>query len=273
MSFFEGTIYSKTLHMDTKLGVILPQDSRPHLDGILKNRLKPRKIPKTLILLHGLTDSASVWWRRTSIERYAEEYDIAVIMPEVYKSFYENMKYGENYFTYISEEVPELCSELFHISVKPDDLMIAGLSMGGYGALKCALTYPGRYYACGAFSSGCDVKMFQKMESDITITGPAKGFYKTCQAIWGENVDIPDHDDAYCLASGLGESAKNLRIYQTCGRQDSLYEANQRLRTILEKAGLKEYYYEDWDGDHEWGYWDVAIQKFLKTFCRPEEES
>ena len=54
----------------------------------------------------------------------------------------------------------------------------------------------------------------------------------------------------------------------TCGRQDFLYEDNLKLKGILETCGLKEFVYEDWDGIHEWGYWDVAIQRFLKTFVK-----
>ncbi|MCI8662203.1 MAG: esterase family protein [Hungatella sp.] len=266
MSFFEGTIYSKTLHMDTQLGVILPQDSRPHVEMALAEGLTPRQVPRTLILLHGLTDSASVWWRRTSIERYAEVHDIAVIMPEVYKSYYQDMKHGENFFTYISEELPVLCETLFHVAVDPDNLMIAGLSMGGYGALRCALTYPGRYAACGAFSSGCNIRG-SLAKSDVT-DGPAKGFIRSLRAIFGENLEIPDESDIYWLAQHLGEEAKKIRMYMTCGRQDFLYEDNLKLKGILETCGLKEFVYEDWDGIHEWGYWDVAIQRFLKIFVK-----
>lgn len=266
MSFFEGTIYSKTLHMDTQLGVILPQDSRPHLEGELKPGLVPRQVPKTLILLHGLTDSASVWWRRTSIERYAELYDIAVIMPEVYKSFYQDMKYGENYFTYITEELPQLCQTLFHVSVEPEDLMIAGLSMGGYGALRCAFTYPEKYYACGAFSSGCDIRSITS--GTIWETGPARGFLKSAKAIFGDPLDIPNESDIFYLANHLKDKEKKVRLYMTCGRQDFLYESNQRLKALLETCDLEEFHYEDWDGIHEWGYWDVAIQRFLETFVK-----
>ena len=272
MAFFEGTIYSKVLHMDTQLGVILPQDSRPHQEGALLNGLKPKRVPKTIILLHGLTDSASVWWRRTSIERYAELYDIAVIMPEVYKSYYQNMKYGGDYFTYVSEEIPRLCAELFRLSVEPEDLMIAGLSMGGYGALRCALTYPGRYYACGAFSSGCDVRGVERDDNPANQLGPARGFVKHCKAAFGDPIEIPDEADIYYLAENLSEEeAQKIRLYLTCGRQDPLYGANQKLKKIMDQTSLKEYYYDDWDGTHEWGYWDVAIQKFFKIFCRPDE--
>lgn len=268
MAFFEGTIYSRTLHMDTQLGVILPQDSRPHHEGALKNGLTPRKIPRTVILLHGLTDSASVWWRRTSIERYAEEYDIAVIMPEVYKSFYQDMEYGEHYFSYITEELPQLCKDLFQISMNPEDLMIAGLSMGGYGALRCALTYPERYYACGAFSSGCDIQAMVKHPGKELEMGPARGFDRSAKAIFGENLDIPDNSDLFWLADHLGDQAGQVKLYMTCGRQDPLYEANQRLKNVLAASNLGEFHYEDWDGNHEWGYWDVAIQRFFEIFCR-----
>ena len=266
MSFFEGTIYSKTLHMDTQLGVVLPQDSRPHHEGALMPGLAPRRVPKTLILLHGLTDSASVWGRRTSIERYAELYDIAVIMPEVYKSYYQNMQYGENYFDYIADELPQLCKNLFNVSIAPEDLMIAGLSMGGYGALRCAFTYPERYYCCGAFSAGCDVKAVRDRQA--TGSGPARGFEKTVPAIFGEKVDIPDESDIYWLADHLKDKEKKVRLYMTCGRQDGLYPANQRLKEQLEHCDLEEFHYEDWDGVHEWGYWDVAVQRFLATFVK-----
>ena len=99
-------------------------------------------------------------------------------------------------------------------------------------------------------------------------SGPARGFDKTVPAIFGEKVDIPDESDIYWLADHLKDKEKKVRLYMTCGRQDGLYPANQRLKEQLEHCDLEEFHYEDWDGVHEWGYWDVAVQRFLATFVK-----
>ena len=111
--------------------VILPHDSRKHL-GVepLHAGITPSEKPKTLILLHGLSDNWAAWMHRTSLLRYAESFDIAVLAPEVQRSFYMDMRNGPAYYTYITEELPELAAKQFNISVAPEDLMIAGLSMG-----------------------------------------------------------------------------------------------------------------------------------------------
>lgn len=95
-----------------------------------------------LYLLHGLSDNHSCWLRRTAVDRYAEEYGIAVVMPEVQRSFYCDMAHGPAYFTYIADELPQICQRLFRLSDKREDTFIAGNSMGGYGALKAALSRP-----------------------------------------------------------------------------------------------------------------------------------
>ena len=55
------------------------------------------------------------------------------------------MACGLPYFTYVSEELPTLCRRMFSLSAAREKNYVFGLSMGGYGAMKCALTYPGRY--------------------------------------------------------------------------------------------------------------------------------
>lgn len=112
MASFKGDIKSRALNMDIALNVILPYD-HPH--DYSKNPCK------TLWLLHGQGSSASSWMRWTSIERYAMQHGFAVIMPEVQRSFYRNTAYGMDYFTFVAEELPRLCREMFRLSDKRED--------------------------------------------------------------------------------------------------------------------------------------------------------
>jgi S-formylglutathione hydrolase FrmB len=269
MAFFAGTIFSDALHMDTSVGVILPQDSRCHRHpgvlGALHEGIKPRKTPKTLILLHGLSDNYSVWGHRTSILRYAEEYDIAVIMPEVQRSFYHDMKNGPAYFEYIREELPALASDLFNVSVNPEDLYIAGLSMGGYGAFYAALSCPEKYAGVGCFSSACDIRsivetdVFIGMETLAGLDGDRRG-------IFGELPKVSDTSDLFHLITTAAKKPKKPAIFMTCGTEDFLYDSNVRLRNHIQATGAFNFTYEEWPGIHEWGFWDVSIQKMLKRF-------
>ncbi|MDR2393461.1 MAG: esterase family protein [Treponema sp.] len=265
MSFFTGTIYSFSLNMDTAVGVILPQDSRKHR-GIeeLHAGITPRETSKTLILLHGLSDNYSVWLNRTSILRYAEDYDIAVLMPEVQRSFYQDMKYGPAYFTYITEELPQLAAELFHISITPQDLMIAGLSMGGYGALYAALTYPERFYGVGCFSSAFDLRSFVE-DDEIATRKELQGWNNDRKGIFGEPPVCPQSRDLFDLALKNAKKSKTPRLFMTCGTEDFLYQSNIAMRDLL-SANSYDLCYEEWSGIHEWGFWDLSIQKMLSFF-------
>ena len=109
MAFFMGTIYSKSMLQDTAFNVILPHDGRRYI------WTEP---PKTLILLHGLSDSAATWIRRTAIERYAERYNLAVIIPEVQRSWYQDMVYGVRAFHYIRKRFWILLKKCFMFQQK-----------------------------------------------------------------------------------------------------------------------------------------------------------
>ena len=128
--------------MDTKIGVIMPQK----MQGIgLAGSEQADSFP-VLWLLHGRSDDYTIWMRRTSIERYAAPLGLMVIMPEVSYSRYINMKHGPRYYDYISKELPEFCAKLFpKMSRKREDNYIAGLSMGGGGAMWVGLHNPDKY--------------------------------------------------------------------------------------------------------------------------------
>ena len=144
MAFIQLNFYSKALGMQTQVNVIIPQRDVSGEIG-LSNKSKVKQY-KSLYLLHGLSDDQTIWLRRTSIERYANDYGICIIMPFGGKSFYFDLLSGERYYTYIAQELPDIISEFFHVSNRREDRFIAGNSMGGYGALKIALKENESFY-------------------------------------------------------------------------------------------------------------------------------
>lgn len=224
------------------MNVILPQELN-----------RDRKYP-VLYLLHGLSDNHTIWTRRTSIERYADQYGIAVVMPEVHRSFYADMKQGLKYWTYISEELPQLVRSFFPISERREDNFVAGLSMGGYGAFKVGLNHPDRYAAAASLSGALDVgywnhpEVFGEQEYRMVFGDPSE-----CRG---------SVNDLFHQASLLAESGKELKLYQCCGTEDFLYEQNQQFLSHAKSLGL-DITYEEEPGGHTWDYWDMKIQHVL----------
>ena len=124
--FLEMSFHSKELRKTTQIYVLLPR-----VKGEATEKCK------TLWLLHGLMGDHTSWMRNTSIERYAAEHGIAVVMPNVDRSRYTDTAYDANYFSFVTKELPELCRNTFQqMSANREDNIVAGLSMGGYGAMK-----------------------------------------------------------------------------------------------------------------------------------------
>ena len=116
MSLINIKFSSGALKRCSDINVIIPQKTKCSEIGI--STTSNSESYKTLILLHGLRDDHTTWMRRTSIERYAADYGIAVIMPHGDRSFYTDMVYGDNFYTYITEEVPAIAREYLPLSSK-----------------------------------------------------------------------------------------------------------------------------------------------------------
>lgn len=257
MAYFVGNWYAKTLKQDTQVHIILPHDGRRYIW---------KETPKTLVLLHGLSDNSSTWVRKTAIERYVERYNLAVIIPEVQRSWYFDMVNGIHAFSYITEEIPDLADRLFHLSVKREDFLIAGLSMGGYGALRCALEAPEIYGYCGAFSGAYDLDDLIQRSKQEGALDLINGADREIPAIFGENMQTPKK---YLIPQILEKNAADHKmqpkVYMVCGTEDFLYSQTVKVREACRKR-LKEFYYEEWHGIHEWDVWDKAIERMLKLF-------
>src|SRR5919108_3091874 len=147
----EVKFFSEVLGFFTSMHVLLPQ--RTLADAKAKRTPKYR----TLYLLHGYSDDHTAWQRWTSIERYVDGLELAVVMPAVHLSYYTDIAYGGKYWQFISEEVPAVVRDIFPLSSERKNNFVAGLSMGGYGAFKLALTHPERYAAAASLSGALDI--------------------------------------------------------------------------------------------------------------------
>lgn len=247
MALVELKFFSQSLGMQTEAYVVVPQRATKGEIGI--NGKSEDKLYKCLYLLHGLSDDHSIWLRRTSIERYAADYGICVVMPCGARSFYTDMKYGMKYFTYITEELPSVVSEFLKVSDKREDRYIAGLSMGGYGALKAALRRPDMYCAAAGLSSVADIR--------------DPRFFDALIPVFGEEMNIPDEEDLFFLAEKTNADPLKPRIFMGVGTEDFLYESNVRLKQHFEQLDYK-FTYRESNGVHSWVFWDEYIRYVLE---------
>lgn len=232
---------SESLAKSTTVRVVLNQDAKPPYP--------------TFYLLHGLSDNESIWTRRTSIERYAEQYPFLIVMPDGGRAWYCDSRLG-HYETFITQELVTFIDKLFPTRKQAQYRAIGGLSMGGYGALKLGLKYPRVYGSISGHSS-------------------AVGFLHT----WGLNgeTDIPE---VPLIASDLDLKANDIyelamkcpadthpHLYFDCGRDDFLYQENEAFARFLRKQKIP-HTYRRFDGVHDWAYWDTHIQDALKFHAR-----
>ncbi len=242
---------SEALQLGVSVHVILPQPA-------VGESSFAHKLP-VLWLLHGLADDHTVWQRRTSIERYVEGRQLAVVMPAVDRSFYTDMAHGNRYWTYVSEELPSLLRAWFTLSARREDNFVAGLSMGGYGAFKLALTYPARFAAAASLSGA-----LRRFDEDLAAPDADGAWLALLGDIFGDLGHFAGGpDDVYALAARAAR-AKMVRpaLYACCGTEDFLLEDNRRFKLHAAESGLP-LTYEEAPGDHEWGFWDTYIQRVL----------
>jgi len=251
MAFLQVQFFSKALNVASTVNVILPEANQ----GIGLEAKGQNEPPKVLYLLHGYSDDHSIWMRRTSVERYAASHNLAVIMPAVNHSFYTNEAQGEKYWDYVSEELPQTMHRFFCLSSKPEDTFVAGLSMGGYGALKMGLSHPERFSAIGSFSGCVDI---------ADMTHRSKDSLANMERIFGDLDRVPgsDNDMLYLLKKHAGLAQKP-RLYIACGTADFLYKQHQKFVPYAEALGWDVTHYEKPDAIHEWGFWDEQIKFFI----------
>lgn len=253
MALLQANIYSNVLGKEVCVEVILPQQTEKTIgtDSVGATMDVP-----VLYLLHGMGGNHSVWQRRTAIERYVENLGLAVIMPSTDLGWYTDTQYDMKYWTFVAEELPNICHELFpQLTVKREKTFAAGLSMGGYGAVKLGLRKPENFAAVASLSGA--VALAEAVESLLETRGRDywEGIFGPLETLAGS-----ENDPIHLLEELSVEKAP--KFFLACGTEDFLYPANQY---FVEKARAKglDLTYEEGPGEHTWDFWDQWIQRVL----------
>ena len=262
MASIQMKFFSKALKTRTNVNVLLPT-LQPSL-----NDPEPVTSPSTekvrnfirkmgdelpvLYLLHGTFGDEGDWQRFSRLEDYARNYRVVIVMPQGENSSYRDMPSGQNYGTYIADELPQLIEWAFPVSRKREDRFICGLSMGGAGAYKIGLSHPDRYGYVASLSGGFRANATH-YGSEVTIWSHA---YTPGEPIKGTA------EDPCWLADQVVGNVNRPALYMACGSEDFLFESNQKLDRHLNDIGY-EHAYSVHPGVHNWDFWDDEIQKVL----------
>ena len=249
MALIQVNYLSKALFRTVPLNVILPAD---RFDADTDRYLNgPERKYKTLYLLHGLLGNYTDWVSQTRIQKWAEEKNLAVVMPSGDNAFYFNSRTPWNdYGTFIGQELVEITRRMFPLSDKWEDTYIAGLSMGGFGALRNGIVYSDTFGYVAGLSAAVHIFEDTSEEANIGLFDNMEEASKTDKNPWVAVEDM--------LAAGRSVP----HIYMACGTQDDLMPANIAFRDYLESKGIKVTWDED-DYGHDWDFWDSQIKKVL----------
>lgn len=256
MALVRCDYFSDVLEMGTSMTVILPQATSAQI-GVSGAAVPApaHRPPAVLYLLHGLSDDATAWTRYTSIERYVEPLGLAVVMPQVARSFYLDQAHGGRYWEHLSREVPQVVQSFFRLSDRREDTFVAGLSMGGYGAVRWALHQPARFAAAASLSGALDLATRQ-------ATGALRPDLADA-VIAGRPVAGSDDDLLAVLERRAGAAADLPALYVACGKDDDLVGESRSFLAAADRLGVP-VTRDLGPGAHDWSYWDRQVQRVLQ---------
>ena len=219
-----------------------------------------RRYP-VVYLLHGLTGHFDNWTDKTKLAEYAAQFDFIIVTPEGGDGWYTDSASMPNdrYETYITGElIPEI-DKNFRTAAERNSRVIAGLSMGGYGAIKFGLKYPEKFVLVGSFSGALGAASLNEKNSPAWIA-------KTMTSVYGdETSETRRANDIFRIVREMpAEKAGALPfIYLDCGTEDFLAANNRDFMLLLVEKKIR-HEYRQLPGGHNWVYWDAQVQEFLR---------
>ena len=243
----EGAFQSKSLGRAMKYRVLVPASYQAN-----DNRRYP-----VLYLLHGLYGDYKNWTELTAVAKHADGIELIIAMPDGNDSWYTNWNTDpkQKYEDYIVKDFTSEIETKYRVAAARETRYLAGLSMGGYAAMKFALKYPQMFSVAASFSGAFDAptrlsKEMPAFSEQLTkVYGPANSTTRT-------------ENDVYLLMQKADAKALPY-LFITCGTDDWLLPVNREFVEPLPKQAVR-YEYHEWPGKHEWPFWDRSVRLFLE---------
>ena len=214
-----------------------------------------------VFLLHGLMGNYTNWAEKTDFTWKLPNLKAVIVMPDGGDGWYtdSSSKASDKYESYLIQElIPEI-DKKFRTIADREHRAIAGLSMGGYGAIKFGLKYPELFSVVGSFSGALGAASITEKEipgaigrSIVAIFGPAGS-------------ETRKGNDLFAMVrTATAERIKSLPfIYLDCGTEDFLFQNNRDfVSLLLEKRVSHEF--RQLPGGHNWKYWGAQVEEFLE---------
>jgi putative tributyrin esterase len=246
-------LQSKLVNAALPYNVILPADY---------DTSRATRYP-VLYLLHGLTGHYSDWVQRTNVADYASSYSLIIVMPEGNDGWYTDSATvpSDKYESYILKELLPDVEQRYRTIEARYGRAIAGLSMGGYGAIKFGLKSPQTFVFAASMSGAFGVTRLTDKDSP--------GDWKQSLKLFGPaGSETRRANDLFELVKQLApERIKSLPyFYFDCGTEDSttlIYAGNRELSTLMYEKKIP-HEFRELPGDHSWAYWDRQVQEILR---------
>ncbi len=251
MAYFRISYFSRALCRRTSFEMLIPND--PMQDGGM-----PEKPRKTLFLLHGYTGMAENWVPTELTEKYR----FAIVMPTAENSFYLNgLCTGHRFQSLVGEELVDYVRTVFGLAQRPEDTFIAGMSMGGFGAIHTGLAYPDRFGKIGGLSSALIVHGIAGMKQGDENPVANYEYYREC---FGDldHVEESENNPEVLVRKLKKEGKKLPEMYLCCGTEDFLIENNREFHRFLEEEKV-EHVYQEGPGVHNMKFWSEYIVKIV----------
>lgn len=254
MAYIQVNYFSRCLMRTVTINAIVPADKKGN----------EKKTFKTLYLLHGIYGNYTDWINGTRLQRWAEDHDLAVIMPSAENKFYvDNDRSLEFHSRFVGEELVDFTRHLFPLSRKREDTFIGGLSMGGYGAVINGLKYHKTFGAIIGLSCAFVIDVLPFTNDDPETSYFERRSY--LESVFGDldKVKGSEKDHFAMVEKCVRKKIKFPDIYLACGSEDFLIKENRAFRDWLVKHNVKHTYVES-PGVHNWDFWDEYIYKAIQ---------
>lgn len=237
---------SDALHTCVHVTVLLPKKKKTPF--VTPERKKSYPV---LYLLHGVLEDGESWLHRTELAELVDETEIAVVLPSVGNSFCLDEPGGPQYFTFLTEELPEYLGSVFPLSHKREETFLGGLSMGGYGSLYGAMRKPGQYAKVFSLSGALDIRR-------------AASFVNACDA--GLPCQLRDRKslsggeyDLFALLERVEPKAMP-GVFLACGTEDFFLRDSRHMARMLRERGVDVTFHAA-PGDHSWAFWRTWLNQ------------